>query len=75
MLWLESVNARETEQIPIPTNHLQLTLVDHKDFIPEKYLPFFSSEAIESFIPYIPGLSEHFLFANDLCIMPHLSYV
>lgn len=43
----------------------RVTLVSHSDFIPQEYLPLFCSSAIEFFLPLIPGLSEHFLFAND----------
>ena len=37
----------------------------HRDFIPEKYLPCFSSPCIEMFLHRIPGLSEQFIYAND----------
>ena len=43
----------------------RLTVVDHKDIIPKKCLPLFNSNAIEMFFGFIPGLSEHFLYAND----------
>ena len=42
-----------------------LTIVDHTDFIPEKYLPTFNSHTIELNIHRIPGLSEHFVYFND----------
>lgn len=37
----------------------------HKDFIPEQYLPCFTSCCIEMFLHRIPGLSEHFIYGND----------
>lgn len=37
----------------------------HRDFIPEQYLPCFASPCIEMFLHRIPGLSEHFIYAND----------
>lgn len=43
----------------------KLNVINHKDFIPEKYLPTFSSHAIELNIHRIPGLSENFVYFND----------
>ena len=40
-------------------------VVFHRDFIPEKYLPCFTSPTIEMFLRNIPGLSEHFIYGND----------
>lgn len=40
-------------------------IVYHEEFIPKKYLPCFSSCTIEMFVPYIQGLSEHFIYGND----------
>lgn len=42
-----------------------VTIVDHTEIIPKKYLPVFNASAIELFLHKVPGLSEHFLFAND----------
>ena len=42
-----------------------IRVVYHKDFIPTQYLPTFSSRTIEVFLHLIPGLSEHFIYAND----------
>ena len=42
-----------------------VNIVFHKDFIPFKYLPCFNSCTIEMFLPYIPGLSEYFIYGND----------
>lgn len=47
------------------TEHPKLVCVDHKDYIPEKYLPTFSSHTIELNLHRIPGLSEHFVYFND----------
>ncbi len=46
-------------------NNPKVTVVDHSEIIPKTYLPLFNSNAIEFFIWKIPGLSEHFLYAND----------
>lgn len=43
----------------------KLHIVKHEDFIPEKYLPTFSSHAIEMNIHRIPDLAEHFVYFND----------
>lgn len=42
-----------------------IKIVYHKDFIPVQYLPVFNSCTIEMFLPYIPGLSEYFIYGND----------
>ena len=42
-----------------------VNVVLHRDFIPCKYLPCFNSCTIEMFLPYIPGLSEYFIYGND----------
>ena len=50
--WLDETNPR-------------LRLVDHRDFIPEEFLPTFNSGVIESWLHRIPGLAERFVFFND----------
>lgn len=47
------------------TSHPKLKIVNHKDFIPEKYLPTFNSDTIETNLHRIPELSEHFVLFND----------
>jgi Stealth protein CR2, conserved region 2/Stealth protein CR1, conserved region 1/Stealth protein CR4, conserved region 4 len=42
-----------------------LTIVDHRDLIPEENLPTFDSGNIESYIHKIPGLSERYFYLND----------
>lgn len=42
-----------------------LRIIEHKEFIPEKYLPVFNSNTIEMFLPKIKGLNEHILYSND----------
>lgn len=42
-----------------------ISVIYHKDIIPERFLPCFCSCTIEMFIPYIKGLSEHFIYGND----------
>ncbi|HFI0068008.1 TPA: Stealth CR1 domain-containing protein [Streptococcus suis] len=43
----------------------KLTIISHSEFIPEEYLPTFSSHVIECFLHLIPGLSEKFIYFND----------
>lgn len=43
----------------------KLVIVNHKDYIPEKYLPTFSSHVLELNMHRIKGLSEHFIYFND----------
>ena len=43
----------------------RLTVVDHRDLMPESSLPTFDSGHIESWIHHIPGLSERYFYFND----------
>ena len=43
----------------------RMTLVDHREIIPEASLPTFDSSNIESYIHRIPGLSERYFYFND----------
>lgn len=47
------------------TENKKLKIVNHKDFIPEKYLPTFNSNTIELNLHRIKGLSEEFVYFND----------
>lgn len=46
-------------------SHPKLNFVKHEDFIPSRYLPTFSANAIELNIHRIAGLSDRFVFFND----------
>ena len=46
-------------------NSEKLRFVTHDSFMPEAYLPTFSSTPIELNMWRIPGLSEHFVYFND----------
>ncbi len=65
--WVNKVYFVTCGQIPtwLNTNNNKLVLVDHKDFIPEKYLPTFNSNAIEMNLHRIKDLSENFVLFND----------
>ena len=43
----------------------RLTVVDHRELMPESSLPTFDSGHIESWIHHIPGLSERYFYFND----------
>lgn len=45
--------------------HPKLKIINHRDFIPHKYLPTYNSNAIELNLHRIPELSEHFVLFND----------
>ncbi len=47
------------------TDNPKLNIVNHRDFIPEEYLPTFNSNAIELNMHRIKGLSENFVYFND----------
>ncbi len=47
------------------TNNPKLVCVKHSDYMPEEYLPTFSSHPIELNLHRINGLSEKFVYFND----------
>lgn len=49
--------------------HPKLQVVKHSEYIPEAYLPTFSSRTIELNFHRIEGLSEHFLVVDDDCFV------
>ena len=46
-------------------SHPKIRVIRHQDYIPEKYLPTFSSHTIELNFHRIKGLAEHFVYFND----------
>ncbi len=65
--WVNKVFLVTDHQPPkwINKDHEKLVLVNHDEFIPEKYLPTFSSHPIEHNLFRIKGLSEQFVYFND----------
>ena len=65
--WIHHIYIVTFNQVPkwLNINHPKITIIDHSQIIPKEYLPTFNSTVIEAFIHKIPGLSEHFLMAND----------
>jgi hypothetical protein len=65
--WIRNIFIVTDNQKPewLDTDHPKIKVIDHKDIMPSEILPTFNSSVIEYFLYKIPGLSEHFLFAND----------
>lgn len=65
--WVHKIHFVTCGQIPnwMNANHEKLHLVNHKDYIPEKYLPVFSANPIELNLHRIEGLAEQFVYFND----------
>ena len=43
----------------------KLNIVNHREFLPEEYLPCYNSAAIELNLHRIPEITEHFVYFND----------
>lgn len=65
--WIRTIHFITWGHVPswLDTSHPKIHVVNHRDYIPEKYLPTFSSHTIELNLYRIQELSEHFIFAND----------
>ncbi|MDZ7604210.1 MAG: stealth family protein [Cyclobacteriaceae bacterium] len=65
--WIRKIFILTDDQKPewLNTAHPKIQVVDHKEIMPAEILPCFNSTVIEYFLYRIPGLAEHFLFAND----------
>lgn len=65
--WVNSIYFVTCGQVPswLDTDNPKLKLVNHADYIPSKYLPTFSSNAIDLNFHRIPSLSEHFVRFDD----------
>ena len=65
--WIRRIYIVTDNQYPgwLQRDHPKIRIIDHTEILPEEALPCFNSSVIEYFIYKIPGLSEHFLLAND----------
>ncbi len=65
--WVNKIHFVTWGHIPnwLDTTNPKLSIVRHKDYIPEKYLPTFSSHTIELNLHRIEGLAEQFVYFND----------
>ncbi|RSM67466.1 hypothetical protein DMB66_15715 [Actinoplanes sp. ATCC 53533] len=66
--WIRNIFLVTDDQVPrwLDTSHPRITVVSHREVFGDTgTLPTFNSQAIESRLHRIPGLSEHFLYLND----------
>lgn len=65
--WINHIYIITDGQCPrwLDTSNPKVTIVDHSEILPKEALPIFNSQAIESCIHKIKGLSEHFIVGND----------
>lgn len=65
--WVNKIYFVTYGHIPewLNTKNEKLVIVNHKDFIPNEYLPTFSANVIELNLHRIQGLSEQFVYFND----------
>lgn len=65
--WIRRVYIVTDGQCPawLDTSNPRVRVVDHREILPSEVLPLFNSCAIEMALHRIPGLAEHFLYAND----------
>lgn len=67
MPWANKVFLVTCGQIPnfLVEDHPKVEIVDHRNFIPEEYLPTFNSNTIEMNMYRIKELSENFILFSD----------
>ena len=65
--WVNRIHFVTWGHLPpwLDTTNPKLNIVNHKDYIPEEYLPTFSSHTIELNLHRIEGLAEQFVYFND----------
>ena len=65
--WIRNIYIVTDNQVPkwLNLKHPKVKIIDHKQILPASARPNFNAFAIEFAIVNIPGLSEHFLYAND----------
>ena len=65
--WVRTIHLITWGHLPpwLNANHPKLHIVKHTDYMPEEYLPTFSSHVLELNMHRIPGLAEHFVYFND----------
>lgn len=65
--WVNNIYFVTCGHLPkwLNTSSEKIKIINHKDYIPEKYLPTFNSNVIELYMHKIHGLSEKFVYFND----------
>lgn len=65
--WVNKIHFVTWGHLPpwLDTSNPKINVVKHTDYIPEEYLPTFSSHTIELNLHRIEGLAEQFVYFND----------
>lgn len=65
--WVRKVHLVTWGHVPswLNPDNPKLNIVNHRDYIPQEWLPTFSSRCIDMNLHRIPGLAEHFVYFND----------
>lgn len=65
--WVRKIYLVTDEQTPywLDLKHPKIQLIDIREILPPEALPCYNSVVIEYFFYKTPGLSEHFIYAND----------
>ncbi len=65
--WVRKIHFVTCGQIPewLQLAHPKLCVVNHREFIPQAFLPTFNANTIELNFHRIPDLAEHFVYFND----------
>ena len=70
--WVRKIHIVTWGHVPawLNTAHPQINIVNHRDYLPEQWLPTFSSRCIDMNLHRIPGLAEQFVYFNDDMFLP-----
>ena len=65
--WVRKIHFVTSGQKPgwLDERNPKIHLINHKDYIPEQFLPTYNSVVIERYIHRIYDLAEHFVYFND----------
>lgn len=65
--WVRKIHVVTWGHVPawLDVNHSKINIVKHEDYLPQEWLPTFSSRCIDMNLHRIPGLAEQFVYFND----------
>lgn len=65
--WVRKIHFVTSGQKPewLDASNPKINLVNHSDFIPQRFLPTYNSVVIERYMHKIPGIADHFVYFND----------